>query len=1602
GPLRGVAETVRDSRLQPVPVGVAGELYLAGAGLARGYHRRAALTAGRFVANPFEPGGRMYRTGDIVRWVRDAESGDLLIEYVGRSDFQVKVRGFRVELGEIDTVLTDHPEVGFAATIGHTGRSGDTVLVSYVLPVGGSGVQTRELTEHLASRLPAHMVPSAITLLDEIPLNPVGKLDRKALPEPDFVFAATDFRAPTTPIEETIADVFTAVIGCDRTGLDDNFFDLGGNSLTATRVMARLNTALHTEIGVRALFEAPTVRALAYRVEEHTAVGSTRPALTARPRPAMIPLSLAQQRMWFINQFDPSSPAYNIPLAVRLTGSLDRQALQTALSDVLARHESLRTTFPESTEGPRQVVHPVARVVPDLTPIDLGAETDLPGRLGRFMATGFDVTTAVPHRIALYRLAPDEHVLAIVVHHICADGFSMAPLARDVMTAYTCRIDGRAPDWAPLEVQYADYALWQHELLGSADDPGSLVSRQLDYWTEALAGLPDVLALPADRPRPAQQSFHGDRVDFTVDPELHRRVVALARENNASVFMVVHTVLALLLSRLGGTEDVAIGTPVAGRGEAELDDLVGMFVNTMVLRSRVDPAASFTELLARAREIDLAAFGNADVPFERVVEALNPIRSTSYSPIFQVSLEFQNNLRPRLELPGLTAAGVELEVNVAKEDLELLLSEEFGTDGTPAGMTAGFDFATDLFDPGTVRGFAERFLRILEAVTADPTGPVGDIEILDRSEREALAPALGRPGERSRTWPELLADAVAARPDSVALTYQGSSMTYRELDERSNRLARALIDRGVGPESVVALGLTRSIESVLSVWAVTKAGGAFVPVDPNHPAMRIGHMLTDSGARLGLTVTGRRADLPDLVPWLALDAAEVKAWVHGYSSAPITDLDRTAPLHREHPAYLIYTSGSTGVPKGVVVTHGGLANLARQERELFEVTHESRVSHLASPSFDASVYELLMAFGAAARLVIVPPTVFGGPELADLLREEGVTHALVTPTALGSIDPRGLDGVQVLVVAGEACPPELVARWAPGRRMYNGYGPTETTVQASVGGPMLSGKAVDIGGPAIGFGVAVLDSRMQPVPMGVPGELYVFGPALARGYHGKGGLTAQRFVANPFQPNGSRMYRTGDLVRWLPDHTLDYLGRSDFQVKVRGFRIELGEIDAALMGHLGVSFATTIGHAGPTGDTVLVSYVLPHHGITLEPGEVKAHAAAFLPAYMVPSSIRVLSEVPLTPVGKLDRNALPAPEFGSHTEEYRAPGSPLEEAVAGAFEAVLGIERVGVDDSFFDLGGNSLVATRVMADLHERLGRPIPLQLMFLDPTPAGLARRIAELDGAVTGVGATGIEEALSVVIGLRATGSKAPLFCVHPGIGLSWGYAGLAAHLPVDRPVYGLQLPTISEGVHFGSVEQLAHRYVEELRSIQPQGPYHLLGWSLGGAIAHAMAVELRGAGNEVATLALMDTYAVTGEPVVSRLSASELLAGLGLGDEGAGDAALTYERAADLLNESLGTGTGLTAAHLERIADGFADSAENMHRFAPAVFDGDLLFFSARAEGGRSAQEWQQAITGEIREVEVDCEHNQMIEPDALAVIGPVLAAHLESQGQPESVS
>ncbi len=1592
-PLRGARAVVLDTRLRPVPIGVAGDLYVAGVGLARGYHRRPDLTAGRFVPDPYgPPGTRMYRTGDVVRWIGDPDRG-VQLEYVGRSDFQVKIRGFRVELGEIDAVLTAHPTVGFAVTVARTAPSGDSVLVAYCHPAPDATIDPEALKDHATQHLPSHMVPSTIVALEQIPLTPVGKLDRRALPEIDLTGSDHPHRAPAPGLETVVADTLADVLGLDTISADDGFFDRGGNSLAATRAAARLSEHLDRDVPVRAVFEHPTAIELAAHLT-HTGTVPAPGGPVATPRPDRIPLSPAQARLWFLNQFDTASAAYNIPLAIRLSGHLSPAALSAALHDVLARHEALRTVYPADAQGPRQRILDPADVPLTLDVVPATDDT-ITAAVTDFVTAGFDVTIDVPMRARVFALGRDEHLAVLVVHHIAADGASLPPLATDLMTAYRARTRGDTPVHPPLPVQYADYTLWQLDRLGDPTDDTSPAATQLQFWRETLTGLPDVLTLPTDRPRPAQQSFRGDIVRFTVDTGLHTRIRALAAAHDTTEFMVLHTALAVLLARLSGSDDIAVGTPVAGRGHRTLEPLVGMFVNTIVLRTPIDAAAAFADLLDDVTRRDLDALDHSDIPFDRVVEAVDPARSTAQSPLFQVSLEFQDapigttatgGDHTALELPHLSVHGVALDPTVCNFDLELLVAPGNPTDPT-TGLAAAFVYATDLFDPGTVTGLADRLVRLLTAVTADPHHRVGDLDLLTPDEHHTLVPATGPHSAGARTWPALLDDAVAVDPDAVAVLDTDRTRTYRDLDTDATALARLLLARGAGPDSVVALALPRSLDSVTAVWAVTRSGAAFVPVDPTYPPDRIDHMLRDSGARIGVTVTAHRAALPDTVAWLVVDSDDTAAELAAADTSAITDADRPQQLHPDHPAYLIYTSGSTGRPKGVTVTHRGLADLAAEERDRLQVQPGDRVSHLASPSFDASIFEQMMAVSAAATLVIVPPGIYGGDDLADVLHTRAVTHAFITPTALASLDPDRVPELRVLLVAGEACPPELVARWADDHRMIDAYGPTEATIMTSLTDPLTVDTAVTIGRPSRGFTAVVLDTRLRPVPTGVAGELYVAGGGLARGYHRRPDLTAGRFVPDPYGPPGTRMYRTGDVVRWIGDPDrgvqLEYVGRSDFQVKIRGFRVELGEIDAVLTAHPTVGFAHTLGHTAPSGETVLVSYVHPTTGATVDPATLRRHVGDTLPAHMVPTAVTVLDQIPLTPAGKLDRGALPTPDLTARAGTGRTPDGDLERLVADVFTAHLGVPGLGADDNFFDLGGTSLLATRLVPDLARRLGRRVTLPELFTHPTVADLAAHLAAGHRA-------GVDDALRVLVPLRETTSPAPaVFCVHPAAGLAWAYTGLAQHLG-DRPVYGLQLPTLSGGDTAASIGALARRYADEIRRVRPRGPYHLLGWSLGGIVAHAVAVELQRDGATVDTLALLDTHLTV--PGTTTPAVKDMLRDLGVGTNGGPDP--SYEDALALLEETLGDGTGLTAQHLERLHAGSAAAARAARLHTPATFHGDVLFFTATRStvSVPAVAAWHDAVDGTIHQYRIPCEHHEMVSPGAVATITAVLTARL----------
>ncbi|WP_067470178.1 non-ribosomal peptide synthetase [Nocardia amamiensis] len=1351
-PIPGVGAFVLDSRLRPVPAGVVGELYLSGPALAQGYLGRPGLTAERFVASPFgtdtgNPGARLYRTGDLVRRIESAGPDGGAIEYLGRSDFQVKIRGFRIELGEIDNALTSHPDIDFAATLGKALPSGATALVSYVLPRSGADVDTDALTEFLGESLPAYMIPTSILVLDEIPLTPVGKLDRAALPEP--VFAARAFRAPSTPVEEIVADVFAALLVPEedgRVGADDDFFELGGNSLLAAQAAARIGSALDLRVPVQLLFEATTVAALAARVEQHAGSAAGQ-ALHAQPRPERVPLSYAQQRMWFLNRFDPASAVNNIPAAVRLSGRLDVEALHAAVHDLAERHEVLRTLYPEVDGEGYQLVLPASdpRALPELT-VEQAGESEVPALVAAAVTEGFDVTVAPPVRVRLLALSATEHVLICVVHHIAGDGFSMGPLTRDLMSAYVDRMRGGAPEWPALEVQYADFAIWQREILGAEDDPDSVLAQQIAFWRTELAALPEQLELPADRSRPAVASHRGATLGFEIDAEVHAALSQLAQQHNSTLFMVVHAALAVVLSRLSGTRDIAIGTPVAGRGEAALDDLIGMFVNTLVLRTEIDPGARFDELLREVRAIDVEAFGHADVPFERLVELLDPARSAARHPLFQVMLTFQNLARTELELPGLSVSAVDLAVPLAKFDLQLALVENIDRHGAAQGMSAAFTYATDLFDEATVQDFADRFRRILRAVAVDATVTVGDIDVLAPGERELVLHEWSTPGAAvpDVTLVDLIGAQARRRPNADAIRFGDTTISFGDLQRRANRVARALIAQGAGPESLVAVAVPRSEELPVALLAVLTAGAAYLPIDTTYPVQRLEFMLADAAPTCILATAAEREALPaGTIPVLLLE--DILAATTAFDDGRIRDAERIAPLRPDNLAYVIYTSGSTGVPKGVGVTHRNVVELFANTQLLFEFDETDVWTLFHSFAFDFSVWELWCALANGGAVVVVDYLTSRSPEqFRELLIREQVTVLNQTPSAfyqLAEADraahphDQGKLALRYVVFGGEALDLRQLRRWyerhpVDSPWLVNMYGITETTVHVSflsLDEQMVDNAASVIGRALPGLDAYVLEDRLNPAPVGVAGEIYVAGAQLSRGYLGRPGLAAARFVANPFGAPGSRMYRTGDIGRWVGfggQATLEYAGRGDQQVQLRGFRIELGEIESALLRCPGVSQAVVLVRSDEHAGDRLIGYVVPDTGGTLDSSVLRAQVSEFLTGYMVPDAVVALDVLPLTPNGKLDRRALPAPEFIG-AAAFRAPSSPVEQAVAEVFAGLLGAAEVGLDDDFFALGGNSLLATRVVARINEALDANVAVRELFEAPTVAALAARV-------------------------------------------------------------------------------------------------------------------------------------------------------------------------------------------------------------------------------------------------------------------------------------
>ncbi|GHA72427.1 non-ribosomal peptide synthetase [Streptomyces termitum] len=1320
-PIANTRVYVLDDALRAAPSGAVGELYIAGDGVARGYHDRPALTATRFVPDPFgPPGARMYRTGDVVRWGADGQ-----IEYIGRADHQVKIRGFRIELGEIESALAAHPEVSQATVVAREDLPGGTQLVAYTVGTAAPAA----LRAHLAEGLPAHMVPALYVAMEALPLTANGKVDRKLLPVPaQGVRAAA--RTPRTPQEQLLCEVFGEVLGLPApAGPDDSFFDLGGHSLLATRLTGRIRTALGADLPVRAVFDAPTPAGLAARVAD---AGEARPAPAPAVRPEVLPLSPAQRRLWFLGQLEADNPAYNIPVAVRLTGPLDVAALRAAVRDVVGRHEALRTRFPDTDGRPRQEV-----VDADAVPVELAVSPLDEAAVRAAARRGFDLAAELPLRAELFRGSDEEHVLLLVVHHIAADGWSVGPLGADLAAAYAARRAGGAPVWTPLPVQYADYTLWQRELLEAVSE------EQLAYWRRALDGLPDELELPADRPRPAVPTYRGGEVAFRIDGALHAAVGELAREQGVSTFMVLQAALAALLSKLGAGDDVPLGSPVAGRVDPVLDELVGLFVNTLVLRTDLSGDPTFRELLDRVRAADLAAYAHQDLPFEALVDALAPSRSLSRHPLFQTMLTLHNTPDTAVRLAGLESEPLLIGTGTAKADLAFELFERRTEDGAAAGIDAVLEYSADLFDEGTARSFAERLAHLLGAFVAAPDRPVRSVGVLLPAESAAVRAAWAATAvEEAYTGVvERVRAHAAARPDRIAVQDPGGGVSYAELVALASAVSRRLTAAGVRPGARVAMLCEPGVPFVAGVLGVLGAGAAWVPLDLRAPLARTAALLDDARPEalyVGPGLGGTAAEL--------LGAASGSPVVVAWNGASDTEL--AAPLGAaDDLAYVIFTSGSTGRPKGAMVHRAGMVNHLLAKVDDLGLTSDDVVVHNAPVTFDISVWQMLSPLVTGGRLVVVDRDTAADPqELFGRIAADGVTILEVVPSLLrAAVDSwrSGLDRPELaplthLMVTGETLPADLAREWlelAPHIPLVNAYGPTEcsddvTHAVITPGTPL--GSRAPIGRAVRNTRLYVLDGELRPVPPGSAGELYVAGTGVGRGYLDDPAKTAVTFTADPYAVEpGTRMYRTGDRVRQRPDGQLEFLERTDHQVKIRGHRIELGEVESALRRLPGITDAAAAVHHGR-----LVGYLVG----TAE--DARTALGAILPDYMVPSALLTLDALPLTPNGKVDRKALPAPDPSAHAAgPAREPGTATERTLAEVFAAVLGLPSVGVDDSFFDLGGDSIRSIEVVAGAR-RSGLRVTAADVFTHKTVAALAAAVGEAEpvetvGTDDGVGA-------------------------------------------------------------------------------------------------------------------------------------------------------------------------------------------------------------------------------------------------------------------------
>jgi len=1333
---RPIANTqlyILDRSLQPVPIGVAGELHIGGDGLARGYLNRTELTTQKFIPNPFsnEPGARLYKTGDLARYLPDGN-----IEFLGRIDNQVKIRGFRIELGEIEAVLRQNRAVQDAVVIDQEYDPGDKRLVAYVVPSQEQAPSTSELRRYLKQKLPDYMVPSAFVLLEALPLTPNGKVDRRALPVPDSTRAdlEEDFVAPRTPVEKVLAEIWAEVLGIERVGIHDKFLELGGHSLLAIGIVSQLRDTLKVELPISSLFASPTVAELAQRIE---AGDQEKPFLQAPPiqpvsRNQNLPLSWNQQRLWFLAQLEPNSPVYNEPFTIRFPGAIDVDALSKALNEIIKRHESLRARFITIDGQPVQVIDPPSTF--NLAVVDLRQfpqdqrEAEALRLAARESKQLFDLTSGPLLRATLIQLADQDYRLFLTAHHIVIDGVSIYSVFLPELAAlYEAFSTGKPSPLAELPIQYADFTLWQRQWLA-----GEILERQLAYWKHQLRGDLPVLQLPYDRPRPAVQTFRGARQCLTLSKDLTASLKTLSQQEGVTLFMTLLAAFKTLLYCYSEQEDIVVGTVSAGRNRLEIEGLIGFFLNTLVLRTDMSGSPSFRQLLGRVREITLGACAYEDLPFEKLIQTLQPDRNLSHNPLFQVAFVLEPPM-PALNC-GWTMSQLDIQTDTAKLDLTLELDER------PKGIIGRFEYNTDLFEASTISRMIGHFQTLLEGIVADPDKRLWELPLLTVAEQQQLM-ALNH---TKVDYPleacihQLFEAQVERTPDAVAVVFENEQLTYRELNRRANQLAHHLQKLGVEPEMLVGICVERSLEMVVGLLGILKAGGAYLPLDPSYPQERLAFMLEDAQVSVLLTQQKLLAGLP-----------EYKA--HRFCLD--TDWELVAQESEEKPvsrvttdnlAYTIYTSGSTGKPKGVLVIHQNLVHSTSARLSYYSEPITSFLL-LSSFAFDSSIAGIFWTL-CQGGILVLPPDKFQQEllQLTKFIAQHQVSHLLSLPSLytliLEQAEPQQLTCLRTVIVAGEPCSRELIERHSKQlahTSLFNEYGPTEGTVWSSVYHCQPAGfrTQVPIGRPIANMQIYLLDKYLNPVPIGVPGEIHIGGAGLARGYLNRPELTNQKFIPNHFSDEpGQRLYKTGDLARYLSDGNIEFLGRIDNQVKIRGFRIEQGEVESTLLQHPTVRETAVIAREDIPGDKRLVAYVVPNPEQTPTIDGLRRFLKQKLPDYMVPSAFVLLDALPLTPNGKVDRPALPAPDQSRPDQSvtFVAPRSPIEQQLADIWAEVLRLEQVGIHDNFFELGGHSLLATQVISRLRQAFGVELPVRTLFEAPTVADLGARLETVRWAV------------------------------------------------------------------------------------------------------------------------------------------------------------------------------------------------------------------------------------------------------------------------------